>query len=345
MPKAKRHAKIEKFVTIRSRRIKTTNKDMKARDVTNENHIVDLRNSPEEPFRFLDLPSELRLTVYRYLVPHQMGIALLRPEESPLLYDVRTNRVEQGGVRIQCSIFLVSKIVCNEARGVLYGENTFNFTIDAQARQPKSLRSPEIFGPFGTPERLPLLRELRSVHFNVKLTELGHWAVERHRGRLGYFISVLKEHSDDTNQKSLLQRMVVKFTVCVDEYGERYYHRDEPGTSIWPRPLFNARSSHEMTFGLESLASFHGVKDVKIEGDVPDWFASCLELSIQDKGGDVLELEYPEVMTKKVARSSERTKRTKWVMKSTKRWYDPKYNWKAFADRNGIEMPNDLRWV
>jgi hypothetical protein len=97
------------------------------------------------------------------------------------------------------------------ASAVLYGSNTYNFTVHGQTMWPKSLRSPFVFGPLGHPDRLPLLRNLRSIHIEVISDANGHWAVKCQRSRLEYLVEVLKEHTDDSDQKSLLDDLKVDF--------------------------------------------------------------------------------------------------------------------------------------
>lgn len=97
-------------------------------------------------------------------------------------------------------------------------------------------------------------------------------------------------------------------------------------------------------FGLESLVSLHGIKDVEITG-VPDWYATCLQLAIRGKGGEVEETEWPLVRVKKSRTTW--CKKSKMVWVSTRKWYQPVFNWKEFAERNGVQVPEDVEkyWV
>jgi hypothetical protein len=217
---------------------------------------------------------------------------------------------------------------------VLYGSNTYTFTIDSAAHFPVSMKSPRIFGPFGDADRLPLLRNLRSIHISIRLNDHTHWAVKRQRARLEYFISVLKEHSDDENKKSLLQELKVTFgKLHRPGFVARYY---------LSRPLAPPRTltpEEKYMFGLESLTVLRGIKHVSIQG-VPEWYAKCLELCIQGKGGEVKETEWPMVQVT-------RQKRTMWqkgrtAMVTSRQWYQPKVDWREFAERNAVNVPGDV---
>ena len=79
------------------------------------------------------------------------------------------------------------------------------------------MRSPYIFGAFGHPHRLALLRNLRRICIHVAPDIDSHWAVKRQRARLEYLVEILKEHADENNQKSLLQDLSVDFSLVSAE--------------------------------------------------------------------------------------------------------------------------------
>jgi hypothetical protein len=187
------------------------------------------------------------------------------------------------------------------------------------------MQSPQIFGPFGTPQRLPLLRNLRSIVITVSLNDSTHWGVKRQRARLEYFVSVLKQHADDENKKSLLQ------SLCI--------HVDKPCNSRRRYSPYSARSDavtvEKFMFGLESLTELRGIKDVRVTG-VPDWYAQCLELSVQGNGGDVHKYSWPFSARKKWNGEG------KAQRVSLMKWWHPTLDWMEFAARNGLEVPEDL---
>jgi len=93
----------------------------------------------------------------------------------------------------------------------------------------------------------------------------------------------------------------------------------------------------------EGLVGLRGIAHVDVrrgdidEGDHPDfpppWFSRALELYIQGKGGELAAVEYP---TKRVrARAKYYGHRPKKVTVTDKKWWEPRYDWLAFARRNG----------
>jgi hypothetical protein len=215
---------------------------------------------------------------------------------------------------------------------MLYKSNTYKFIIDSNPHIPNSLQSPRIFGPFGESDRLPLLRNLRSISIAIVSNKATHWCVKRQRARFKYFVSVLKQHSDDDGKKSLLHDLTV--------------HMHEIHSWTYP-------NKEDYMFSLESLADLRGIKDVSITG-VPDWFAQCLQLCIQGSGGDVREFEW----TRREATNGEKGKKrvkgrkraTRWtntkrkvsVSAETRKWWQPMLDWKEFAVRNGVSLPDDI---
>jgi len=208
--------------------------------------------------------------------------------------------------------------------------------IDGSAHFPKSLSSPLIFGPFGNNggARLHLLRNLRSIRIDFVPDTDSHWAVKRQRSRLEYFVDVLKQHFDDEDRKSLLQELYVDVRIPGDRGRDRRYSSN--GNPI-PLP----KDSEKFLFGLESLATLRGIKDVKITG-VPDWYAQCLTLVIQGKGGDVLETDWPPLEVKRSKSTGWSSKKTSKVWVTTRKWHQPTLNWKEFAQRNKVEIPDDI---
>jgi hypothetical protein len=231
---------------------------------------------------------------------------------------------------------------------VLYGKNHFVINIDGTPHYPVSLQSPEVFGPLGLPDRLSLLRDLRkiSITLDPKVHDTQYWVNRRHRGRLGLFVKILKESAEDENQKSLLKVLKVHLErpcrptqddLPVFAHSAPLVPQSVPLLTPEERWLLNEEAEKNQ-FALEALAPLRGIKEVHITG-VDKWFAQCLQLCIQGKGGDVKDIKYPY---RKLKRRKEGTRKTKEYVRNTKKWYMPGLDWKEFAERNGIKLPADI---
>ena len=194
---------------------------------------------------------------------------------------------------------------------MLYGTNTYVFRINSDSHNENSLRSRLIFGPFRY--HLYLLRNLRSNHMEVEFTNGStcYWMTTRQRTRLEFFVEVLKQHADDDSKMSLLQTLHIQ---------------------ILNNDVHYLGGPDKYMFALESLAALRGIEHVTVVG-LPSWFAECLKRCIQGKDGDVQDAKWPR---RRVVKNFE----TAWI--STRKWYQPMFDWREFADRNGIATPDDI---
>ncbi|KAL6703876.1 hypothetical protein ACN47E_009010 [Coniothyrium glycines] len=311
-------------------------------------------------FPFLKLPAELRLRVYQHLLPHDLVISFTklsndakdqdwpvigipRYGDASVVYSVkavprtlRRRNVTYVRFNMQTQLFFVSKFVYNEARAVLYGGNTYQFVVDGDAHQPRSLRSPLIFGPFGSESGLPLLRNLRSIKIKLPLNCQGHMSLKRQRARLEYFVEVLRDYADDENRNSLLQELTVNVDMdpsVSDLYGNTSHLHPA-------HPAHDQSVVEKYMFGLDGLTSLRGIKDVEING-LPEWYAKCLQLCVQSKGGEPEETNWPLIEVKRRRPgASYGPKLMSWV--TTRKWHQPKLNWKGYAERNEVPLPDDI---
>ena len=143
-----------------------------------------------------------------------------------------------------------------------------------------------------------------------------------------YFVEILKEHGDDDNRKSLLVELKVSVRLGKPQGG---------GGRGTPR-LIPPKDSEKFMFSLESLASLQGIKDVEIEG-VPEWFAKCLQLRIQGKGGEIETVDWPPLQFKQ-RKGHKRKAKEGW--RTSRKWYQPMLNWKQYAECNHIAIPADI---
>lgn len=302
--------------------------------------------------QFLNLPAELRLEIYQLLLPHNMTLYFerfhlrtkdgrlwgvvygMKPGDSTRYDIVSTPKppfslqaIPQNPCPVVWQVFLINKFISEEARAVFYGSNTYKFIIGGIG--PLS----PTFGPFECPDRLPLLRYIRKMHFIVFVNWDTHRIVKEQRARLECLVEVLKTHAGDEEQKSLLQELKIEVNMLGENQGGYCRHRARRRN-----PLPVPESVDKFMFGLESLAALRNIRKVEFIG-LPDWYTQCLELCIQGKGGDVLETNWPLVQVK---RQRDYTKRAKKVWVSARKWHNPTLNWKEFAERNNIAIPEDI---
>ena len=238
----------------------------------------------------------------------------------------------------------------NGPPAMLYGSNTYSIAIDPYPRPASSLSTPTIFGQLGQPNRLHLLRELRSVSLILMHgtgtpywvnkrhgTGSSYWVNTRQRGRLKLFVDILKEHAGDTNHgtASLLTNLTLEFWRGFTDHSGNFIQGDSFARGMPPTKA----EAEAGQFCLEALLPLHGINKVTVGGMVSPWFAQCLTLSLQsnDEAMKPAEIEFPSI---EVQRKVGKRWRTSTV--STWQWHMPTVDWKGFARRNGIELPDDV---
>jgi hypothetical protein len=103
-----------------------------------------------------------------------------------------------------------------------------------------------------------------------------------------------------------------------------------------------AEIREQYMFALEPLTAVHPalkVQEVRVTG-VPGWFANCLKMRIQGEGGGV---ERTEWSSKTFRRRAGVRHGKKKIRVTTRAWQYAVWDWRAFAERNGIQVPVSAR--
>jgi hypothetical protein len=165
------------------------------------------------------------------------------------------------------------------------------------------------------------------------------WGKARLRARTQHFVDILREHSGDVNKQSLLTQLRVyikdigsepHFRCCRQLWGGNV-------SRCWDT-LYNHTVSHQLMFVLEPLAALQGIQNIAVHG-APEWFQRCLEMRIRGQGGDLKTLDWP---TKAVRRQKKGNQKKVKVEVSTRQGWQPLFDWKRFAVRNDIPLPEDI---
>ncbi|KAF2035268.1 hypothetical protein EK21DRAFT_107393 [Setomelanomma holmii] len=193
-------------------------------------------------FRMMDLPAELRVYIYQFLLPYNL-----------VLSHARIDGPYARGVR-------------RETR----------WQIAPKTKDGKSV--PMLIGP-------------QRSYYSIPLGQYEHWLrVETS------LLLVNKEISNEARELKVAVRIAIM-----------------PRVPFHHRPTYMPSTPNKYMFGLESLATLRGIKDVRITG-VADWYAQYLQLCIQGKGVEVLETDWPPVKVKR------NMSRTTWTKKSKMAW-------------------------
>jgi len=162
---------------------------------------------------------------------------------------------------------------------------------------------------------------MRHIRLVLDINETGYWPGTRHRARLEHFVRVIKEYAEDDGKKSLLQGL----SIGIAHNGkERAY--DQQLEDAW-RETEPFRCVEKYMFALESLCLLMHIPKVSVTG-VPEWFGKCLEKKIKGMGGDVTKTVWPATLGN-----------GKQQPGTARKWYQPVYEWREFAAKNGVEMP------
>jgi hypothetical protein len=164
--------------------------------------------------------------------------------------------------------------------------------------------------------------------------DLTSWTRIRLRARTQYFVDILQEHAGDANKQTLLTQLDVSIAAWKSSIR---CSRPRWGLGILRhKQNSDIRTvSDQLMFALEPLESLRGISYITVHG-APEWFKQCLEMRIRGEGGDLKILNWP---TKTVRRQQKGSRKRVEVEVSTRQGWQPMFDWRHFAARNGISLP------
>lgn len=219
---------------------------------------------------------------------------------------------------------------------VLYNGNAFRVYIDASAHHTASLNSPLIFGLFGDPHRIHLVRDFRRIRLTMDIDDLNTYGIIRLRARVQHLVNTLKEHANDETQKSLLKGLHVRFLLHGHNIHFNRRCRHLRGHS-WQQVEQGNNHIMKHMFALEPLVELHALEEVRVVG-CPEWFTQCLEMRLRGEGGRLSKMAWPV----RIRRRRVGFKKYRKVEVSARQCWQPVYHWLAFAERNGIRLPDEF---
>jgi hypothetical protein len=152
-----------------------------------------------------------------------------------------------------------------------------------------------------------------------------HKCARRERDHIQHFVDAFNDRAEDPDQHSMLHTLKVRIPEGEPRAGEK--------------------------FELEVLSGLkRQLKKVTVEGP-PEWFAKCLVLHLTGRGGPpVSTLSWPTKLVRQkppklVRRKTTRVpsmQKSKFKSVSTRQFWQPTLDWREYALRNGIELPDDI---
>ncbi|KAF2804156.1 uncharacterized protein BDZ99DRAFT_153677 [Mytilinidion resinicola] len=276
---------------------------------------------PSTPFRIFDLPTELRLKIFRYVLPHhcviEIGPRTLKP------YLARSPRTPSCMIRMRLTqlptdlnasrnILAVCKSFRAEAGDILYGENTFRFVVSRDMLGANNIENPFTWVPDG------VLSQMRKCEILISEV-LERPAVYRRVRRW------LERMVQRMGEDYALQRLKVELLKGrLVPWGHAFNMRG--GTVQRFRPSARVEGSNGYQFVLEPLARLREVRDVRIQGHVDEGFKGMIqEVMGMERTWDGLNARvYPE---KVVLRKKKAGVKKTYQKMSTKKFWQPEYDW------------------
>ncbi|OCK75005.1 hypothetical protein K432DRAFT_409391 [Lepidopterella palustris CBS 459.81] len=292
-------------------------------------------SSVDSYFPFFSLPAELRLRIYRLLLPYNTHISFrIFPEYSPdknavfWVPSLSAPHYSILNIKIPLHLFTLSRSFHAELDDVLYGSNTFHFYVN-------HFSAYGLYDRVNTFFRLPegTVRHLQRVEFLIQddVRKATHFAQMR---------NVVRDLANTLGASNVmrLKHLKVEFETGIWEWKYR----------LGPWPHFNVvpwvrerEFSNEFIrfeddsvisraqFVLEPLAKLRGIEKVEIRGDVESWFARALASVMMRGAGDEVEVlkkvAYKEHILVKRRPGKKRQKIEAVV--SEKQFWMPEFEW------------------
>ncbi|KAF2999776.1 hypothetical protein E8E13_005526 [Curvularia kusanoi] len=228
-------------------------------------------------------------------------------------------------VHFDFALFSVNKAIATEARAVFFTGNIFEFDLEVVLYRPLPIEFLYIFGPLGEPHLIHILRDLRHVKLFLQTDGHSHHGFKRLQTGLQLFVNAFNKSHDDPTKSSLLETLELHVV-------------DSNPIQPW---MAKASSLNKHIFALEVLADLKKpLTQLKTISLLPAWFSSCLALQLTGRGGrSTATLAWSTKVVKSSQNMYGKRKRAKVV--ETRAYWQPRLDWREFAARNGIEMPED----
>jgi hypothetical protein len=247
----------------------------------------------------------------------------------------------------------VNKEVGSEARAASLSNNEFCFSVSG-FRHPiwlpssplveKPIVVSEVLGPFSLAHRQHFVRDMKHICLVLNIDDsTSEMVVERHRARLSHFVEPINLHADYVSKKNMLRSSTVEVAwycqdVRSDEPADMYHPHLDGG---W---VPKSGSVDTYMFALESLVEFRRIPELTVSVVAP-WFALCLELCIRGEGEGIKKIQWPvydELFLQGIVGLRKAGPSTVKVLTSARMYYQPLLDWREFAKRKGVEIPDDV---
>jgi hypothetical protein len=285
---------------------------------------------------FFSLPAEIRLEVYRNLIPNGRLITfkpshVTRSEgyAIPPAYNARVEHplryVSIAGptnLFISTNLFLVNRQIYQEAINILYHENTFRFTIShAPARIHGCCIRVQAYEP-NLAQEFPMLKPSAAGRIkNMDLWITGNVQDRRTNKDLRKWLTQVA--SNLTEGGSQLEQLRITLTnTNYDRYRGPLRFGLVPG-------MDRKEPIRQGQYVLEPLMQIRGIKNVVIEGEFLDCFPTKLArvMGSQDLSLPVMQYE-DKVVWRRRSGQKKKSKRTI----PGRMWFDPVYDWSAIHE-------------